>query len=298
MIERVMRDIKQLVKIQLVDLKLDMSNWTRLVPSIMFALNQRASAVLAGNAPITVHTGMKPKGLLSLVMGQEGAIETIEWKGKMIPYLNSLSAQLDVLHESVRKATEEKNKNACKEEEAIPEFEIGDYVLYCYMDRKEITAKHDFQWRGPYQVVDVKHKYVYTIRDLVSSRRIEAHATRMSFYSTKQMGVNGALTNLISKQGLKYEVERIAGIIWDEDKRVYRVKVLWRGFDEEEASYEPLRSIFEQIPLAVIAYLEEWRQMDAIACSSFMSREGAYLRKTIKAKGLKIAKGSLIDSQN
>lgn len=279
LIERVMRDLKVLFKILLIDKRLGMDQWPRIVPSVMFALNQRASRVLAGNAPVTVHTGIPTRGLLSFVCIGGKEVSKVQWKGDMIAYLDALSEQLNVIHEDVTKATEQKNAMARKGVEPLPEFEIGDYVLYCYRDRVEVTAKHDFQWRGPYQVVDIKHEHVYAIKDLVSGHVIEAHITRMSFYSTAQLHVQGSLVDLISRQGLKYEVSKLEAIVWCVDSKQHRVKVHWRGFDEMEATYEPFRSLMEQIPKAVWAFIDEWKRRDEPSYAEFYAREKSFLQR-------------------
>ncbi len=59
-IERVMRDLKALVKITLHENRMDKDDWPKIVRNIMFGVNQRPSRVLGGRTPVEVHFGMNP----------------------------------------------------------------------------------------------------------------------------------------------------------------------------------------------------------------------------------------------
>ncbi len=111
----------------------------------------------------------------------------------MVPYLHKFDESLDEVHKRATDATERIYRNARVKGASLPQFEIGDFVLYCRMERPGSSQKHDFQWVGPFQVNAIKSEYIVDIRDICNGRILEAHTTRLSFYSDRLMEVDGAL---------------------------------------------------------------------------------------------------------
>ena len=104
--------------------------------------------------------------------------------------------------------------------------------------------------------MEIKTQYVYTIRDIVSGKKFEAHVTRLHFYSTEQLGETGELKNLVSRQGVETEVENIGSVKWDAMQNKYVVETKWRGLSDVETSYKPFEELFKQIPRLILSYLE------------------------------------------
>ena len=192
LVERVNRDIKALIKILLLELRRDGKEWPMIVANIMSALNQRVSVGLAGHAPIEVHCGMKPTGPLNLIVSpEEEEVVEYTWTKRMEEHLRKLNEVFDILHSDVTDAKAVVDATARRHPEIVEEFEIGDYVIFCKMDRVQHPRKHDFMWMGPFQVVNIKTQYVYEIREIVSDKTFEAHVNRLQFFSTAQMGETG-----------------------------------------------------------------------------------------------------------
>lgn len=255
-IERILRVIKALLLIMVHELAVDRSQWHQLRTNLLMALNHRPSASLAGLSPIEVHTGLPATNTLEFYIDDRERFKDVPWTPNMLDHLADLSNVLDYAHEEVYKATEKITQSSRKEVDELPEFEIGDYVLHCFVDRpQQKNAKLYFKWVGPFQIVDTKSKYVYHIKDLVQQRIFEAHVDRLSFYSTKQLHLSGELLDLISREGLEYDIQEILDVIWDEDKAIYVVKTLWSGFNENEATYEPFDSLLKQVPLFLLKSL-------------------------------------------
>ncbi len=256
--ERVNRDIKALVKIILIAMGLDMSEWDLIVDNVQYALNQRTLKILKDQAPVTIHTGMRRKSVLDLIVGKENHLVTMEWSTDMNAHLNQLQETLNELHEEANDSTKRINANARrKKREDIPEFEIGDYVIMCRVERPGNEKKHDLKWIGPVQIVGIKSKYVYEIMDLIKKRTSEVHATRLSFYSDGKLDVTGRLIDLISKQGDIYEIEELLEIQWEERTKTGKVLVQWRGFTEVENSWEPFDGLLKQVPALVLEALSK-----------------------------------------
>ena len=285
LVERVNRDIKALIKILLVELKRDQKEWPIIVSNIMFKLNQRPSRGLAGNPAVKVHTGLKPSGALDMVMSSdEETFERFTWNEEMLNHLKKLEEDLDMLHKEVTEATTSVDEIARRHPEVLEEYEIGDYVLYCKVDRVQEPKKHDFTWIGPCQVMDIKSQYVYEIRSILSDRNFEAHVSRMTFYSTMQLEETGELKELVSKQGMDMDVDEIHKITWDTATSKYVITVSWRGLCENEISHEPFDDLFKQIPRFTLAYLEKFAEGKKELFKEFWIKKKNFILKFLNSK--------------
>ena len=273
LIERVNRDVKSLIKIVLLEGNIAFDEWTRIISNLMFAINQRSSKVLNGHAPITVHTGIRASDVLQLIVEPKGKkVQNIEWSERMFTHLDVLGKTLDKIHDEVQDATKRVNQYARKHKKNLPQYEIGDYILWCRVDQNGNGKKHDFMWTGPYQVVDTKTDHIYEIKDIVSSKIVEAHVTRMSFYSDDRLQTTGELKDLISRQGIIYEVEEIIKV--EKSANGYKVLIRWRGFTSNEETWERFQDIVTQIPLMMANFLLKWKQDEPEKFKEFWNDKG------------------------
>lgn len=283
--ERVMRDVKALFKIMIHGTRVDRNDWPVLVSNVMFAINQRPSRILGNKTPVEVHMGMLPTNPLSLVFETNGQrLEKVNWVPNMIEYLNNLTKTLDILHQDAFDATAKKNKSMRSAKEDLPIFEIGDYVLFCIFERPRPNGKLFFEWVGPMQIVDTKSEYVYQIKDLVDGRLLDAHVTRLSYYSNSQMHVTGELRHLIAREGLAYEVEKLVGIQRNDELNLYQVRVRWLGFGEHEESLEPFDHMLAEVPMLVLNYLDVFSKTEPREWKQFWSTHKQLVLETIKSR--------------
>jgi hypothetical protein len=291
LIERVLRDIKALIKIFLHELKMDRDKWPQLCVNILMALNHRPSDSLGGRTPVEVHTGLAPHNPLAFYFSDQMEYQELKWTPDIEEHVAGLSRTLDKIHEAVYKATERITKISRKNEVKLPELEIGDYVLYCFCDRapQNDSSKLNFKWIGPFQIVDTKSDYVFYIKDLISHKILEAHIDRLSFYSTDQLNVDVALMDLISREGLAYEISEFLDIVWDEDTKRFLVKTAWTGFSKVEATFEPFASILKQVPLLLLNFLNcLYRQGNKTKVKKIFAKEKKLIMGAISNHGYDI----------
>ena len=92
------------------------TDWTLVLPLIMFIINHRERDVLDGHTPIEVMTGRKPKAPTDLVLW-DGVIlkdvkgQTVEWE-RVSKYCSRLANDLDQLHQRLRDAGAERRRKA------------------------------------------------------------------------------------------------------------------------------------------------------------------------------------------
>jgi RNase H-like domain found in reverse transcriptase/Integrase zinc binding domain/Integrase core domain len=280
LVERVLRDIKALLGLMCVETRTDRQNWPKLVRNVQMAINNRPSQSLDGEAPVKVHTGIDAHNALDFYVDKNEFIP-LTWTVKIVEYLARLQETLDQVHKRVYEATEKVTLQARTKALGLFQYEIGDYVLYCSVDRKSQMGKLFFQWTGPYQIIDMKSSYIFHIQDLVQKKIIVAHVDRLSFFSTDQMDVTGELTELIAREGLLYEIEDFLDILWDPDLKTYVVQTKWLGFSRQEATFEPIRHLLEQVPKALLLFLNDLFKSDPVKVKRIFEHERDAILKFI-----------------
>jgi hypothetical protein len=97
------------------------------------------------------------------------------------------------------------------------------------------------------------------LQHLVSGDIITSHTSRVKFYSDSSLDVSCELQddiNTAEKLLETYEVEAISDIQFDSVSKCYFARVQWKGFDVLESQWEDLRIIYEDVPQAVILFLD------------------------------------------
>ena len=271
--ERVMRDIHQLLRILIHEHRLDRMDWPKILHLITYTLNQRPSRVLNRHSPLEVHTGQKPKNALDFIF-ENGEFKDVKIDRDVEQYLKQLNDTLDALYDEAFDATKKIDTTTRKQDENLPIFEIGDYALYSFMDRPNKQGKLYYQWMGPFQITDTKSDYVYVIQDLVSGRQTDAHVTRLSFYSNSQLNVTGDLIDLISRQGMEYDIYELSDLKWDEETKTFAIRTSWLGFQDQEDTWEPFQSLLDQIPLMLLKFIDDFGQQDEALFNRLWKQHG------------------------
>ena len=286
-VEIVNRSIKRVLTTAIIEQKLQSSEWPYLLPLVMNAINGSKSNRLDENSPREVFMGLpgfnpfkaiyNPKKTTITELKLE---ESIEFQDQ----LNDLIRDLEEMHLKVtdaKRRVREANDKAFRKKHGLPTYEeeernddniipdvdfvIGDYVLVAIPNEKKL-GKLDAIWRGPYQVTGLIHtesieNRIYEVTHLVSKTKLESHATRIKFYADKHLDTRTSMKDLqnhISAQEIsKYELENIKSHKFDNDQLCYVVECKWKGFSEEENSFEPLHIIYADTPKSVDTYLNK-----------------------------------------
>lgn len=109
-------------------------------------------------------------------------------------------------------------------------------------------------WTGPAQVVEVISDHVYKVKCLDGSEATRTvHASRLKYYNDRSLNFTADLINRI-KMYKKFEIESILDLALMQDG-VYYYKIEWLGFEEEDdMTWEPLKTMFEDCPLIVRSF--------------------------------------------
>ncbi len=97
-------------------------------------------------------------------------------------------------------------------------------------------------------MVKANSSWAFEIQNLITGLVKEAHASRLKFYTDKDLKVSADLLAHVAHNDQGYEVEAFGDARWNEVKQVYEIAVKWRGLDDVETSWEPAQNLFEDLP--------------------------------------------------
>ena len=177
-------------------------------------------------------------------------------KERVQEYITNLQDTIITMYKSVdkqRKRNQLYNKN--NHYSIKCNFDIGDYVLWSRVDKPSKKSKLSCFWIRPYQVMKERSENIYLIKDLMKDKEFEAHASRLKYYTGKDMVVDDNLKEFITSQDTLVEVEAIKDHRFNKDTKREELLIKWRGFDDSENTWEPLDIMKEDMPQEVNKYL-------------------------------------------
>jgi hypothetical protein len=95
-------------------------------------------------------------------------------------------------------------------------------------------------------VTKVLSDWIFKVKHLVNNVEQEVHGQRLKFYFDKDLHVSFQLREQIQHDEKLFEVEKILMFKVTPDGAFYHIK--WRGFSEEEATWEPASVIEADLP--------------------------------------------------
>ena len=114
-------------------------------------------------------------------------------------------------------------------------------------------AKPLGRWVGPYQIISTVNEYVYRIKHIITNKILEAHAVRMRFYSDASLDITEELKKHVAQQGILLDVKTFLGHKKNESGE-WALRVQWAGFEQSEATWEPLSTLAEDVPVLIAQY--------------------------------------------
>ena len=116
--------------------------------------------------------------------------------------------------------------------------------------------KHKLEtiWQGPYEIVHAKSKFTFGVR-LIGTTKVEvAHVYRIKRFAGKDFERTAEITHSAQHDAVVFEVENIKGWKVNEDGQVM-LRVHWRGWEDEDDSWENAITLHEDVPTIVDEYL-------------------------------------------
>ncbi|KAG6612727.1 RNA-dependent DNA polymerase [Phytophthora cinnamomi] len=232
-IERLNKDVLQVLRALLMEYGLDQHEWPYLLPAIQANLNHTPVPSLAGHAPVEVFTGLPASSALDVIVvpaGSEHAERVVDLDD-IGGFVGQLRSSLHAIHQDVSDAKERQRLRDMASHKGIPvNFDVGDFWL---------LLAHSFE-----------------IEHLVTGRKYDVHASRLKFYADAELDTTAELLELVSSQGMLLGVEKLVDHRYNHDLNRWELFVSWAGLQAIENSWEPLITLLHDVPAKVREYID------------------------------------------
>jgi hypothetical protein len=257
-VERVNRDILQVLRVMLLEYRLDTRNWVHLLPLIQANLNHAPVVSLGNCAPVELFTGLLAQSQLDTVMvaGERLPRELPSATDALQAAVDSLRESMQSLHHTVVDRREQQRLAAMVRAKGTEcNFSVGDYVLWSRIDKRIRGNKLLARWIGPFRVVEaLPHSFM--VQHLVTGVRYDVHGSRLKYYHDADLDVTAEVLEHVSLQGIVLEVRAIVGHRFNRTSAEWELCVAWKGLQEIEDSWEPFPAMFRDVPALVTQYVE------------------------------------------
>ncbi|KAG6616303.1 uncharacterized protein IUM83_03561 [Phytophthora cinnamomi] len=257
-IERLNKDVLQVLRALLMEYGLDQHEWPYLLPAIQANLNHTPVPSLAGHAPVEVFTGLPASSALDVIVvpaGSEHAERVVDLDD-IGGFVGQLRSSLHAIHQDVSDAKERQRLRDMASHKGIPvNFDVGDFVLWSRIDQRLPNNKLLGHWVGPFKVVAAL-AHSFEIEHLVTGRKYDVHASRLKFYADAELDTTAELLELVSSQGMLLGVEKLVDHRYNHDLNRWELFVSWAGLQAIENSWEPLITLLHDVPAKVREYID------------------------------------------
>lgn len=240
------------------------TDFPSLVPAIQSIINNSPSRRLGDRAPITVHTGMRNGNPLSVALAIATAKNVSDLnEAEMMQRLNisDLLNSLDEMHRDTANRLETNRNQAVDRHNRkthVRNFNpvVGDYVVVARIHgpRTKVSAN----WVGPRRICEICSDFTVKVEHLLTHKQEVVHISRVRPYRDADVGSTVQLE----------EVAEFADRVWHsvdcikdlrETNSVFEVLVSWKGLSTSGDTWEPLLTMFEDVPTKVRAFFKKKR---------------------------------------
>ncbi|KAJ8540654.1 hypothetical protein ON010_g12572 [Phytophthora cinnamomi] len=256
-IERVNRDVIQVLRVLCLEHKKDIRDWTMFVPLLGASINHTPVPSLGNKSPVELFCALPLPSPLEFCVNleQREVLELTEQPELIEQKLQALRASVQTMHKAVDEERDQQTQRNKKDQRGAKKanFSVGDYVLRSRVDQKH-QDKLLVTWVGPYQIMRAD-THSFAVRHLVTGAEMNVHGSGLKYYADKDFEVTEEVREHVASQGIVLAVSELKDHRWCPRKKDYEVLVAWKGLEPIEDSWETVRSLFKDIPVLLRAYV-------------------------------------------
>ena len=160
----------------------------------------------------------------------------------------------------------------------IANLDVGDFVLIAkreFLKGEKLTLR----WRGPRRVVRVLSEFLFEVEDIRDGTITTVHSSRIRLYQDSKLNKTDDLVEHVAHTEEGFVVDKLQDLRYVEEEKRYDVNVVWKGFEMEDSTWEPLNNLIEDVPVLLEKFLS--KRKDKLACDamnvfrSFIDRQKA-----------------------
>ena len=219
--------------------------WDQLLPALAMAINTRASSRLKGYSPFfAMHFRDANKHYMPTFKPISATPQTVididTWLGPVYHLYDELQHQLELHYKATRKEINEQLNNSRFVTQKIPAGAI------VFKKNMNLGTKADVRWLGPYRVVG-HDKFDNHILATINSDNERTNST-ISAKAVPRQHLKVVSFKFLDYYNKLFVVDRIINHRTKTiaNKSVTEYLVTWQGYDEDDATWEPIDSFDDE----------------------------------------------------
>jgi hypothetical protein len=100
------------------------------------------------------------------------------------------------------------------------------------------------------------------VENIIDRSRKWVHGDRIRFYSDDKLDVTEEIKRQFAHDNESYHIKQFHGCRLNSETHQLELLVEWLGFTDEENSWEPLKTLFEDCPELVKSYLMKMKKKE------------------------------------
>ena len=251
-VEVVNRELRELLRVWVSEFRMDLREWPSLIPLMVHVLNFSVSP-RTGYPPALLFGHFSTVNNIDFIFSSQSFKQSKASFDTLSKHVESLRNSLENLHKAAQEESV-KRRGHYKMPRNRPNFDKGDFVMFATRRNMQGPSKKSKpRWTGPYRIVNVESDWDFEIEHLVTNEKFHAHSSRLKFYCDKDLNITADLKFQITHDEMRYKIEKILDHSLIEEE--YKFLILWQGFDKEDATWEPISVLLEDVPVLLKTYI-------------------------------------------
>ena len=139
------------------------------------------------------------------------------------------------------------------------------------VDTPKENDKQSLRWVGPYMVTAIEGDNLYEIQNLFETRSL-AHAARLWFYAPDNFKPPAEFADIFQHDFGTMIVDRFIDLRFNTHTGTFEILTQWLGFQQEQATWEPLTTMHEDVPQLLTNFLTDIKTPVAEQAKKFIGK--------------------------